>query len=257
MKKKKKKLWKGSIISSTIVENEIVSVHDTPMHVGIIMDGNGRWAQKKNIPRTLGHKEGLNAAREIIKVASNIGVRYLTLYTFSTENWKRSQEEVGFLMNLLKSHLRKEFEFYKKEQVRLLHLGDPSALPKDVRNELESVQQDSAEFTGMTLVLAINYGGKDEILRGIQKMSADNGVQNSLLTEDEFCSYFDIPELPPVDLIIRTGGEKRLSNFLLWYSAYAELEFSDILWPDYTPTNFCTTIANFLQRNRRFGGVYE
>lgn len=239
--------------SDIIFENEPISINNDSLHVGIIMDGNGRWAQKKNLPRTLGHKEGINVAREIIKVASRMGVRYLTLYTFSTENWNRTQEEVGFLMNLLKSHLRKEFEFYKKEQVRLLHLGDPTGLPIDVRNELESVQRDSAHFTGMNLVLAINYGGKDEILRAIQKIPTTKNY--STITEKEFYSYFDIPELPPTDLIIRTGGEKRLSNFLLWQGAYAELEFSDILWPDYTPADFNASIANFLQRNRRFGGI--
>ncbi|MFI3256790.1 MAG: polyprenyl diphosphate synthase [Spirochaetales bacterium] len=233
----------------------ILSVHDTPLHIGIIMDGNGRWAQQKNLPRTAGHKEGVNAAREIIKKAGSVGIRYLTLYVFSTENWKRTQEEVGFLMNLLKSHLRAEFEFYKKEQVRLLHVGDAGALPDDVRKELESVQKDSADFTGMTLVLAINYGGQNEIIRGIHKMARDIGNPGATITEENFSSYFDVPEMPPVDLIIRTGGEKRLSNFLLWHSAYAELHFSDTLWPDYTPGQFCHAVGDFLKRSRRFGGI--
>ncbi len=138
---------------------------NVPTHVGIIMDGNGRWAQAKNLPRTSGHKEGLNAAREIIKEAAKLGISYLTLYTFSTENWKRTQEEVGFLMNLLKTHLRREFNFYKKEKVRLHCIGDLSGLSADVRKELEDVIAESAHFDRMNLVLAINYGGKDEIIR--------------------------------------------------------------------------------------------
>ncbi len=199
------------------------------------MDGNGRWAQAKNLPRTSGHKEGLNAAREIIKEAAKIGISYLTLYTFSTENWKRTQEEVGFLMNLLQTHLRREFEFYKKEKVRLQCIGDLSALSKDVRRELVSVIKEN------------------EIFRGFKKAFESNSFQT--VTESTIQEYFDIPELPPVDLIIRTGGEKRLSNFLLWHGAYAELEFSDIMWPDYKPSDFTSDIEKFMQRNRRYGGV--
>ncbi len=217
------------------------------------MDGNGRWAKNKNLPRTSGHKEGLNAAREIIKEAANMGISYLTLYTFSTENWKRTQEEVGFLMNLLKTHLRREFEFYKKEKVRLHCIGDIYGLSDDVRTELESVIQDSADFNRMNLVLAINYGGKDEILRACNKYIAAKNTE--ALTSKTLEGFFDVPDIPPVDLIIRTGGEKRLSNFLLWHGAYAELEFSDILWPDYTPENFNIAIQDFLKRNRRYGGL--
>ncbi len=218
------------------------------------MDGNGRWAQAKKMPRTQGHKEGLNAARAIIKEAAKLGISYLTLYTFSTENWKRTEEEVGFLMNLLKSHLRKEFEFYKAEQVRLHCLGDLNGLSDDVRVELESVIRESAAFNRMNLVLAINYGGKNEVIRAIQK--AHKSVDDfSSITEQNISEYFDIPSLPPVDLIIRTGGEKRLSNFLLWHGSYAELEFSELMWPDYKPENFNIDIQNFLKRNRRYGGV--
>ncbi len=217
------------------------------------MDGNGRWATERKLPRSNGHKEGLNAAREIIKEAAKIGIKYLTLYTFSTENWKRTKEEVGFLMNLLKTHLRKEFEFYKKEKVRLLCLGDMSGLPKDICNEIQSVIKDSESFDRMNLVLAINYGGQDEILRGIKKVLKENKDIDSL-TIDNFSLNFDIPDLPPVDFIIRTGGEKRLSNFLMWQSAYAEFEFNNTLWPDYSPECFNNDVKNFLQRNRRFGG---
>lgn len=221
-----------------------------PKHVGIIMDGNGRWATNKKLPRTSGHKEGVEVARKIIDEACKIGITYLTLYTFSTENWKRTQDEVGFLMNLIKLHLRTEFEFYKKKGIHVLHLGKKEGLPKDIVTELVDVEQQTKGFTNMNLALAINYGGKDEIFRAIQKI---NG--KSLKNEDEIPLFFDIPELPPLDLLIRTGGEKRLSNFLLWHAAYAELEFSDILWPDYTQQDLHTAIDKYTNRNRRFGDI--
>ncbi|MGP1600850.1 polyprenyl diphosphate synthase [Treponema sp.] len=232
-----------------------------PAHIGIIMDGNGRWAQKRNLPRTAGHKEGVNTAREIIKAAAAIGVRYLTLYTFSTENWKRTAEEVSFLMGLLKAHLRTEFEFYKKERVRVLHLGDKAGLPADVVHELETVEKDSRNFTGMSLVLAINYGARDEILRAGKKMleAAEKKAETRQFQAESAAGnigrFFDIPFLPDADLIIRTGGEKRLSNFLLWHAAYAEFDFNDILWPDYTKEDFYASIAAFQKRHRRFGGI--
>lgn len=226
-----------------------------PVHVGIIMDGNGRWAQKRALPRSSGHKEGVRCAREIIKAAARMGIRYLTLYTFSTENWKRTEEETSFLMNLLKIHLRKEFEFYKKEQVRVRHLGDKAGLPKDVCAELESVENESKNFNGMTLVLAINYGAKNEIYRAAQKMMHAQQTNEPINGESGFTRFFDIPELPDADLIIRTGGEKRLSNFLLWHASYAELDFSDVLWPDYTPEDFYKAVLDFQKRKRRFGAA--
>ena len=226
-----------------------------PAHIGIIMDGNGRWAQKRNLPRTAGHKEGVNTAREIIKAAAAIGVRYLTLYTFSTENWKRTAEEVSFLMGLLKAHLRTEFEFYTNARVRVLHLGDKAGLPADVVHELETVETDSRNFTGMSLVLAINYGARDEILRAGKKMLEAAEKKTETDTRTDIGRFFDIPFLPDADLIIRTGGEKRLSNFLLWHAAYAEFDFSDILWPDYTKEDFYASIAAFQKRHRRFGGI--
>ena len=240
---------------------EAIDKSRVPVHVGVIMDGNGRWAQKRGLPRTAGHKEGVNTAREIIKAAAHAGVRWLTLYTFSTENWKRTAEEVSFLMGLLKAHLRAEFEFYKKEQVRVLHLGDKSALSADVRHEIETVEKESAGFTGMNLVLAINYGARDEITRAIQKMleeqsraQRENSAAHGIEAED-LSRFFDIPLLPDADLIIRTGGEKRLSNFLLWQAAYAEFDFTDTLWPDYTDEDFYCAIADFQKRHRRFGAA--
>ena len=240
---------------------EAIDKSRVPAHVGIIMDGNGRWAQQRGFPRTAGHKEGANTAREIVKAAVRSGVRWLTLYTFSTENWKRTAEEVSFLMGLLKAHLRAEFEFYKKEQVRILHLGDKSGLSDDVLYEIETVEKETAGFTGMNLVLAINYGARDEITRAIQKMleeqsraQRENSAAHGIEAED-LSRFFDIPLLPDADLIIRTGGEKRLSNFLLWQAAYAEFDFTDTLWPDYTDEDFYRAIADFQKRHRRFGAA--
>lgn len=225
-----------------------------PKHVAIIMDGNGRWAKQKNMPRTAGHKEGLTVAKKIVKEASHLGIKYVTLYTFSTENWKRTQDEVGFLMNLIRGHLRAEFQFYKENGIRIEHIGDLSGLPEDVQSEIIKAKQETAHFTGLTVVLAINYGGKNEIIRGINKF-IQNKNNIDCLTEDNLNKYFDIPDLPDVDLMIRTGGELRISNFLLWQAAYAELMFTDTLWPDYTEEEFRKNIENFAGRNRRFGAV--
>lgn len=225
-----------------------------PEHVAIIMDGNGRWAKQRNMPRTSGHKEGLTVAKKIVKEASRLGIKYVTLYTFSTENWKRTQEEVGFLMNLIRGHLRAEFQFYKENGIRIEHIGDISGLPKDVQSEILKAKQETAHFTGLTVVLAINYGGRNEIIRGMNKFLADKKDGESI-SEDNLKEYFDIPKLPDVDLMVRTGGELRISNFLLWQAAYAELMFTNTLWPDYTAEEFRKNIEDFAGRNRRFGAV--
>ena len=225
-----------------------------PVHVGIIMDGNGRWAKQRNLPRTSGHKEGLDVAKAIVKAAAEIGIKYVTLYTFSTENWKRAQEEVGFLMNLIRGHLRAEFQFYKQNGIRIKHLGDLSGLPEDVQTEIKKAMEETASFTGLTVVLAINYGGRDEIVRGVKKLLSE-GKNISDITESDISNSFDIPELPDVDLLIRTGGEIRLSNFLLWHAAYAEFLFTNTLWPDYNKEEFLKDIESFKNRTRRFGGV--
>lgn len=225
-----------------------------PVHIGIIMDGNGRWAKQRNLPRTSGHKEGLTTAKNIVRAAAEIGVKFVTLYTFSTENWKRAQEEVGFLMNLIRGHLRAEFQFYKENKIRVKHLGDLAGLPKDIQQEIINVQKETADFSGLTVVLAINYGGRDEIVRGIKKIVSEN-PDISQITEESVAKSFDIENLPDVDLLIRTGGELRLSNFLLWHAAYAEFVFTKTLWPDYNKEEFYTDIEEFQKRTRRFGGI--
>ena len=225
-----------------------------PIHIGIIMDGNGRWAKLRNLPRTKGHREGLDVAKQIVKAASDLGIKFVTLYTFSTENWKRTQEEIGYLMTLIKKHLSSEFNFYKENKIRIEHIGDITALPMDVQTEIKNAKNDTKDFTGTTVLLAINYGGKDEIIRGIKKLAAQKKDFSSI-TEQDLSLALDTKNIPDVDLLIRTGGELRLSNFLLWQAAYAELIFTDTLWPDYTKEEFIKNIQTFQHRTRRFGGI--
>lgn len=225
-----------------------------PIHIGIIMDGNGRWAKLRNLPRTKGHREGLDVAKQIVKAASDLGIKFVTLYTFSTENWKRTQEEVGYLMTLIKQHLSSEFNFYKENKIRIEHIGDITALPMDVQTEIKNAKNDTKDFTGTTVLLAINYGGKDEIIRGIKKLASQKKDFSSI-TEQDLSLALDTKNIPDVDLLIRTGGELRLSNFLLWQAAYAELIFTDTLWPDYTKEEFIKNIQTFQHRTRRFGGI--
>lgn len=233
---------------------EEIKAGGLPEHVAIIMDGNGRWAKQRGLARSQGHKEGLNSAKRIVAQAVSLGIKYITLYTFSTENWKRTQEEVGYLMTLIKGHLRAEFQFYKDNGIKIEHIGDLSGLPKDVQKEILNAKKDTEHFTGTTCVLAINYGSRDEIVRGIKKL-VENNVKTEDITEKLISDSLDIKDLPDVDLMIRTGGEERLSNFLLWQCAYAEFLFTDTLWPDYTENEFIEDIIKFQKRNRRFGAV--
>ena len=226
-----------------------------PKHIGIIMDGNGRWARNLGKPRSFGHREGLEAAKRITKAASEMGIKYITLYVFSTENWKRTESEVSFLMQLLKYHLKKEFDFYRENQTRVLHSGDITALPGPVQMEIKSVVSDTADFKGLTVNLAINYGGRDEIMRAANKWLEKNRSSESLLTEKDLISNMDQPGIPDPDLIIRTAGEKRLSNFLLWESAYSEFYFSEKFWPEWTKSDLEEAVNEYLKRDRKFGAV--
>ncbi len=224
----------------------------TPQHVAIIMDGNGRWAKARGLPRTEGHREGLKTAKQIVLAAKNQNVKYLSLFTFSTENWKRTSEEVGFLMKLVSKYLLLELPFYREHKIRIVHSGSREKLPLEVIDALDKVLSETAAFQGMTVNLAINYGGRDELVRAIKKAAVANA---KILSEGDLKRYLDVPELPEADLIIRTGGERRLSNFLLWQSAYSELYFSDTLWPDWTEDSFIRAIADFRGRERRYGGI--
>ena len=224
------------------------------MHIGIIMDGNGRWAKERGKPRTFGHSEGVRTAKRIAKAASDMGVKYLSLYTFSTENWKRSETEVKFLMQLLKKHLREQLSFYRDNNIRVVHSGSLDRLPEVVQKEIVDVEDLTKDFTGMTANLVINYGGRDEIVRAVKKLH-DQGEGE--ITEDKLSSAMDHPEIPDPDLIIRTGGELRISNFLLWESAYSELYFSKKYWPDWQEEDLKEAIEAFASRSRRYGGVTE
>lgn len=229
-------------------------VNNLPIHVGVIMDGNGRWAKKRNLIRTNGHTEGLKRGKEIVKAASDLGLKFLTFYTFSTENWKRTEQEVGFLMNLIHKYLLSNFSFSKENNIRIRILGDKTRLPDFVQKDVNEIEESTKGFTGLTVCLAINYGGRDEIIRSVKKMIAE-GKNPDEITENEISGHFDFPELPDADVIIRTGGEKRLSNFLMWHSAYSEFIFKDTLWPDYHKEEFYSDIVEFQKRTRRFGAV--
>lgn len=222
-----------------------------PAHVAIIMDGNGRWASRKNLPRTEGHREGLKVAKRMVKAAENAGVRYLSLYTFSTENWKRAAEEVGFLMGLVAKYLLSEFDFYRENRVRIVHSGDISGLPPEAAKAIQKAVEDTADFDGITVNLAVNYGGRDEIIRAVKTLLA----KEECLDEKSIRECMDTPDIPDPDLVIRTGGERRISNFLLWQAAYAELYFSDKLWPDWSEGDLMDALADYSRRDRRFGGT--
>ena len=229
-----------------------VDKNNLPLHVAITMDGNGRWATQRKLPRSAGHDKGLHTVKAIVKAAADLGIKHLTLYIFSTENWKRTQAEVGFLMNLIHTHLRQELNFYKENGIKLNHIGDLSALPEGIQQDITQAIEDTKGFDGMTLNLAINYGGRDEIIRGIKKIIA-KGTKSEEISEQLISSSLDMPDSPDVDLLIRTGGEKRLSNFLLWHIPYAEQIYIDTLWPDYTVEEFYGNIEEYQHRSRRFG----
>jgi undecaprenyl diphosphate synthase len=225
-----------------------------PRHVGIIMDGNGRWATRRNLSRHRGHREGLNAAKRTVTAARALGIQYLSLYTFSTENWSRTQDEVSFLMGLITSHLRKEYDFYRENKVRVVHSGNLERLPPNLQRELAAVMKDTEDFDGIQVNLAINYGGRDEIVRSVNRW-LHNGRGDSDLDANTLRQHLDLPAFPEPDLLIRTGGERRLSNFLIWEAAYSELLFSDVLWPDFGHEDLEGAILDYQSRERKFGGM--
>lgn len=230
---------------------------EVPAHVAVIMDGNGRWAKKRGLPRKFGHREGAKVFRKITRHAKKIGVKYLTLYAFSTENWKRPKDEVDAIMELFDKYLDEVRDFIE-ENIRVCFIGDRTRLSESLQKKMKSVEEDSKNFDSMTLILAINYGGQDEITRAV-KLIAER-TKSGEITPDDITpelieKSLDTKEFPPVDLLIRPSGEQRLSNFLIWQTAYAEYVFSDILWPDYKPQDLEDAIYEYMKRNRRFGGV--
>ncbi len=230
---------------------------EVPAHVAIIMDGNGRWAKKRGLPRKFGHREGAKVFRKITRHAKKIGIKYLTLYAFSTENWKRPKDEVDAIMELFDKYLDEVRDFVE-DNIRVCFIGDRTRLAESLQKKMKSVEDDSKDFDSMTLILAINYGGQDEITRAVKRIA--ERIKSGEISDDEITpelieKNLDTKEFPPVDLLIRPSGEQRLSNFLIWQTAYAEYVFSDILWPDYKPADLEDAVYEYMKRNRRFGGV--
>jgi undecaprenyl diphosphate synthase len=228
-----------------------------PRHVAIIMDGNGRWAERRGLPRAAGHRAGAEAVRNALRAAAESGVEVLTLYAFSSENWRRSPEEVSDLKGLLLYYLEKELETLHREQVRLLLIGDPSAFGPQLVERLQRAVEHTKDNKRLTLVVALNYGSRSEIAAAARRLAqeaVDGDREVSSIDEDAVAGALDTAGLPELDLLIRTSGELRLSNFLLWQAAYAELLFVDTLWPDFDQAAFKDAIAKFGGRQRRFGG---
>ena len=227
-----------------------------PKHTAIIMDGNGRWAEQKGMPRIFGHQNGVTAVRKIVEAASKFDIKYLTLFTFSVENWDRPRSEVDTLMGLLVQTLKDEFEDMFKNNIKLNAIGDLDTLPGEVREELYTIIESTKDNTGMTLTLALSYGGKQEIFKAVKEISEK--VKNDIICLDNFDDsvindHLYTNNLPDVDLLIRTSGEKRISNFLLWQIAYAELYFTDVYWPDFSEDDLEKAIVEYQNRERRFG----
>jgi len=228
----------------------------TPSHIAVIMDGNGRWASARGLPRTEGHRQGLTAAKRVVVAAASMGIACLSLYTFSTENWKRTKDEVSFLMGLIRTHLSVELDFYRQNKIKVIHSGRREGLEGGILDEIDAVVADTSGFGGMVVNLAINYGGRDEILRAFERLEASRKATARLpLTEEALSMALDHPEIPAPDLVIRTGGEYRLSNFLIWQSAYSELYFTDKLWPEFGEEDLRKAVESYSSRDRRFGGT--
>ena len=227
-------------------------------HVAIIMDGNGRWATERGWPRLVGHRKGAERVKEIVRCAPDLGIRWLTIYAFSTENWKRSTEEVLGLMSIFARYIEREADRLAAESVRMRFIGDRSKLDPKLQRLMDGIEKRTAPYSRLNLTVAINYGGRDEITRAIRAITVDvaeGRLQPSDVTETLISSRLDTADLPDPDLVIRTSGEARTSNFLPWQAAYAEYEFTATLWPDFTPDELASIVARFGNRERRFGGV--
>ena len=218
-------------------------------HVAIIMDGNGRWAKKRHLPRAVGHQRGVEAVRTLVRAARDMGLEALTLYAFSTENWRRPEDEIAALMGLLRRYIVADIDEFVENNIRLKIIGDYSALPADVVDLIDGALARTAGNSGTWLVIALNYGGQDEIARAATKAAAKGPITPATIEAE-----LDTAELPPLDLLIRTSGEVRLSNFLLWQAAYAEMWFTDVLWPDFKPEHLQEALDAFVKRERRYGG---
>lgn len=229
-----------------------------PKHVAIILDGNGRWAKKNRKPRNFGHSEGSKNVERICKEAYNLGIEYITIYAFSTENWKRPEDEVKELMRLLKDYLKQSIKESKKNNMKVRIIGDVSVLSKDMQDSIVKLEEESSDNTGLNLQVAINYGSRDEIIRSMEKLLVD--VKEDIVSLDDinektFNNYLDTAGIPDPDLLIRTSGEQRLSNFLLWQLAYSEFYFTEVFWPDFNKDELIKAIEFYNSRDRRFGAL--
>ncbi len=224
-----------------------------PEHIAIIMDGNGRWAKKRGLPRNAGHAAGSKTFKDIARYCNKIGVKHLTVYAFSTENWKRPKEEVEGIMNILRDYLR-DSKNYIKENIKLRFIGDRSVLPEDIKQLMLTSEEDSKNATGLTCYIAINYGGRDEIVHAVREI-VSLGIKAEDITEQTVSEHIYTSYYPDPDLIIRPSGEQRISNFLTWQSAYSEFWFTDVLWPDFTAKHIDEAVRAYSKRSRRFGGV--
>lgn len=230
-----------------------------PNHVAIILDGNGRWAKAKGMPRTYGHKAGADNVEPICRAAYDMGIRYMTFYAFSTENWSRPDDEVSTLMTLLGDFLKKAKKTAKENNMRVRVIGDLSRLDDKLQKGITGLMEQSRDYTGLTLTIALNYGSRDEIVRAVNHMIEDvkSGTLSTPVTEDVFSGYLDTAELPDPDLLIRTSGEQRLSNYLLWQMAYTEFYFTEVPWPDFDEAELKKAVEAYGNRDRRYGGVRE
>ena len=231
-----------------------------PNHVAIILDGNGRWAKAKGMPRTYGHVKGCENLEKICSIAKELGVKYLTVYAFSTENWKRSKDEVDGLMKLFRNYMKKCLKIARDNKMRVCVIGEPSVSDEDLQARIRELEEYSSQFDELHFQIALNYGSRDEIKRAVQDLAGDvkkGMLDPAQITEDTISGYLDTKGLPDPDLLIRTSGEERLSNFLMWQLAYTEFYFTDVAWPDFNKAEFEKAIWKFNQRDRRYGGVKE
>ncbi len=229
-----------------------------PDHIGIIMDGNGRWAKKRGLPRSAGHKAGASNFRKITKYCSKIGIKYLTVYAFSTENWSRPEEEINYLMRLFEQYLKEALSDFEQENIKVLFLGDKTVFSDNLQKLIDEVEKSSQKNTGMVLNIAMNYGGRQEITEAIKKIAVElesNKLKIKNINEKLVSEYLYTAGQPDPDLIIRPSGELRLSNFLLWQGAYSELVFFNVLWPDFSERDLNRALNQYVSRNRRFGGI--
>ena len=237
-----------------------MATKEVPKHIGIIMDGNGRWAKKRLLPRILGHKQGAKALDKLLNDAKGLGVEHITVYAFSTENWKRAEDEVSGIMGILREYINKYFRDYANSDFRVDSIGDLSALAPDLQRDIAELKEVSKDRTGIHLTIAMNYGGRDEIKRAVQKIAQeikDGKIEPEDITEDLISNHLDSAGTPDPELIIRTSGELRTSNFLMWQSAYSEYYITEKLWPDFNIDDFKEAISSYQNRDRRFGGRNE